>query len=257
MTMKKILSFGALVCAAALSACVETNKDAMQDITAPAPSAKIKFFNYAVGGPNVNFYANTTKMTAISSATGIESTLGIAYGATAAGGLYAGLEPGPYTLSGKISATTDKDLSIASLPTTLEAGKAYSYYLSGLYNTTGKSSESFIVEDPIPAVNYEMASVRFVNAVSNSSPMILYAKSTVTGVETAIGGSVGYKSAGTFVAVPGAVYDLSLRAPGSSTNLVTLAGASFSAGRVYTVGVRGQMNATGTNAPTLTTSINF
>ena len=90
----------ALVCAAALAGC---EKNGPQDITGPLPSARIKFFNFGVSSPAVNFYANTTKFTAISSAAcsptptdtmiqrvcregGQESTAGVAQGAAAAGG---------------------------------------------------------------------------------------------------------------------------------------------------------------------------
>ncbi len=59
--------------------------------------------------------------------------------------------PGQYTFSGKISATTDKDLAISSVQTTIEAGKNYSFYQSGFYNSTTKTVEAFIVEDPFPA----------------------------------------------------------------------------------------------------------
>ena len=64
--MTRYLKFAALLCAAALSACGD---DANQVLATTAPAAaQIKFFNFGVGAPGVNFYANTTKMTAIGSA---------------------------------------------------------------------------------------------------------------------------------------------------------------------------------------------
>lgn len=255
--MKKMISLSGLVLTAALAACVST-KDAVQDITAPPLSAKIKFFNFAVAGPGVNFYANDLKMSAVSSATGAESVLGVNYGGVGAGGLYTGIAPGQYTVAGKIAAATDKDLAIATLPVTVVAGKAYSFYLSGLYNTTAKSSESFVVEDVLPTVSYSSAYVRFVNASYNASPMILYATSTVLAAETAIGTAVAYKTGGTFVAVPEAVYDLNLRTTGSTTNLVTGTAVSFLAGHIYTVAVRGDMVSTVTaNKPALANTANY
>lgn len=258
MPMKKIIAFSALLLAGAVSACSDSHGNAVQDITAPAPSAKIKFFNFAVGAPSVNFYANDTKMTAISSVTGAESTLGVAYGSVGSGGLYTGIVPGQYTLKGKIAAATDKDLAISNLTAAIADGKAYSYYQSGVYNTSTKTTEAFIVEDPVPTVNYDVAYVRLVNAVYNSSPMTLYATSTVTGTESAIGSAVAYKGAGTFVALPPAVYNLNLRTSGSSTNLVTRASVSFLAGRVYTVGVRGDMTSSvAANKPFLDNTANY
>jgi hypothetical protein len=231
----------------------------VQEITGSDPGARVKFFNFGVNAPAVNFYANTTKMTAISSTTGSESTTGTAYGAVGSGGLYSAITAGQYSLEGKIAAATDKDLAIAKVTTTIENGKHYSYYMSGFYSTTTKTVEAFVVEDPLPAdFDYSSAYVRFVNAISNSSPMILYAR-PATGNEIAIGPGVAYKAAGAFVAVPGGVYTISTRAAGSSTNLITRTAVSFSAGRVYTISARGDMtitSTTATNRPFLDNTVN-
>jgi hypothetical protein len=213
----------ALLFASALSAC---SKDPVRDISGPPPAAsRIKFFNFGVNAPGVNFYAGATKMTAITSSTAdVESTTGIAYGGVGAGGAY------------------DKDLAISPLTATIEDGKYYSYYMSGIYNTTTKTVESFIVEDPVvPPTDFTVATVRFVNAISNANPMTLYAKNTVTNTEYAIGGEVAYKGAGAFTPIPTAVYDLSTRYTGSATNVMTRPGVSFVGGRVYTITARGDI----------------
>src|SRR5205814_2376341 len=81
---------------------------------------------------------------------------------------YSSIEPGQYTLAGKIAAATDKDLAISSVNATIEDGKYYSFYMSGFYNTTTKTVEGFIVEDNFSdATDFTMATVRFVNAISN------------------------------------------------------------------------------------------
>jgi hypothetical protein len=250
-------SIAALLCAAMLSAC---GKAAVQDITAAPPGATIKFFNFGVNAPGVNFYANSTKMTAISSTSGAESTTGTVYGGVGNGGFYSGIAPGQYTLSGKIAAATDKDLVVSTVTATLADGKSYSLYTSGFYNTTTKTMDSFVVEDPLPAqIDYTVAYVRLVNAISNASPMTLYAKNTVTGVEVAVGAEVPYKGAGAFVALPPAFYDVNTRYTGSSTNVISRAGVSFSGGRVYTVSARGDITVTSssaTNRPTLDNTAN-
>ena len=234
-----------LLCAAVLASC---EKNAVQDIAGAPPAARIKFFNFGVNAPSVNFYANDTKMTAISSATGAESVLGTAYGFAGAGGFYAGINPGQYTLTGKISALTDKDLAISKLATAVADGKFYSYYVSGFYDPASKSAESFIVEDAVPAIDYSVAYVRFVNAISNSSPMVLNATSTTTSAVTPVGSAIGYKSGGVFTALPGGVYDLSARVAGSTTDAIVRPAVSFSSGRVYTVGARGDITVSSTSA---------
>lgn len=261
-TMNRYGSLAVLLCAAALTAC-DYDKNAVQDITAPAvPAASVKFFNFGISTPAVLFYAGDTKMTAINFTgctnppasqtepcitTGNESTGGVGYGGVAAGGLYAGIDPGQHTLSGRITATTDKGLAISNVTTTLAAGMKYSYYQSGPYNSTTKTVDAFVVEDPFPAeIDWSNASVRFVHAVYNANPMTLYAKNDETGVEVAVGGATAYKSAGAFTTLPPGIYDLSTRYAGSSTNAMTRSNVSFAIGRTYTITARGNITVTPT-----------
>src|SRR5437762_14056514 len=100
---KRHLSRAVLLCAAALASC---DKNTVQDITGPLAASRVKFFNFGVSAPGVNFYANATKLTAITSGTGTESTGGVAYGGTGNGGLYSAIASGQYTLTGRIADTT-------------------------------------------------------------------------------------------------------------------------------------------------------
>jgi len=167
---------------------------------------------------------------------------------------------GQHTLSGRIAATVDKDLPISTTTATLDNGKFYSFYQSGIYNATTKQVDSFIVEDPlIPNIDYTVAYVRFVHAISNANPMTLYATDTVTKVVTAIGEAVAYKGAGTFTALPNGVYNLTTRYVGATTNAISRTGVSFVAGRVYTIGARGDItvtSTTATNRPFLDNTLN-
>src|SRR5688572_29341783 len=150
-----------LCAAAALSSCEE---NAVQEIAGPATGARIRFFNFGVNAPGVNFYADEAKMTAISSTTGSQSTTGVVYGGVGSGGFYGDIAPGQHTLTGRIAAATDKDLPISSVSTTLEDGKHYSFYQSGFYNTTTKTVDAFVVEDPFgDEIDWSVAHVRFVD----------------------------------------------------------------------------------------------
>lgn len=271
--MRLYRSLAVLLGAVVAASCGD--KNAAQNISAPTAGSAVKFFNFGVNAPAVNFYANDKKLSATSStscssavdgtttdatclSTGKESTTGTTYGNVANGsGLYSSIAPGSYTLSGHVATTTDNGLAISNTSATLENGKFYSYYLSGIYNTTTKTVEGFVVEDPIPDVDYSKAYVRFVNAVSNSQPMTLYAKDQTSGTESAIGGTVAYKAAGAFVAIAPGIFDLNTRVAGSSTNVITRTAVSFSAGRVYTISARGDITATtGTNKPALDNTAN-
>ena len=255
--MTRYACIAALLGAAALSAC---DKTAVQDIAGPTQNTRIRFFHFGVGAPSVNFYADNTKMTAVSSTSGQELATGTAYGGVGSGGFYSAVSPGQHQLSGRIpsTATADKDLAISTLTTTLDNGKWYSYYLSGTYNTTSKTVDSFIVEDPVPAeIDFAAVTVRFVNAISNSSPMTLYAKATTPDSTVyTIGGNVAYKGAGVFTKIPGGSYNLYTRTAGSTTNVITRNGVAFTPGRVYTIGARGTIGATGTPAPFLDNTAN-
>lgn len=259
-TMKTHRSIAVLLCAAALASC-SYDKNAVQDITGPVPSAQIRFFNFGVNTPGVNFYAGDTKVTAISTSgcststseacntTGVESTTGVTYGGVANAGLYSGIDAGQHTLSGRIAATIDKGLAISSLAATLEAGKTYSFFQSGVYNTTAKTIEAFVVEDPIPAeINWSVATVRFVHAIYNANPMTMTITNVETGEALVIGGAVAYKGAGAFTAVPNGIYNLATRYSGSSTVVMARPTISFVAGRTYTITARGNI----TVAPTMT-----
>jgi len=248
--MNRYPYIAALLGAAVLSSCSAFDKNAVQDITGPLPGgAAIRFFNFGVNAPGVNFYANTTKMTAITSATGIESTTGIVYGGVGSGGDYSAIASGHYTLAVKIASTTDNYLAIASVPFAIADGKYYSFFMSGFYDATAKTVDGFVVEDPwVQPTDFTVATVRFVNAISNASPMTLYAKNTTTTTEIAVGAAVAYKGAGAFTALPAGVYDLNTRYTGSATNVITRTAVSFNGGHVYTVTARGDITVTSTTA---------
>jgi hypothetical protein len=246
--MNTFRSIAMLLCAVALTAC---EKNAVQDITGSLPGSRIKFFNFGTNAPAVNFYANDSKITAITSATGVEAVTGVSSGGVGSGGFYSAIQPGAYTFTGKIAAAVDKDLVVSRATATLVDGKAYSFYISGIYNTATKTAEAFVVEDPfVDTLDYTVAYVRFVNAIPNASPMTLYAKNSTTAVEAPVGGAVAYKAGGAFVALPGAVYDLNTRYAGSATNVITRTAVSFSAGKIYTISARGDITVVSTTLAT-------
>lgn len=253
--MIRLRFFAVLLSAAALAGC---EKNAVQDLTGPLPAARIKFFNFGVRAPAVNFYANDTKMTAVTSTNGKESNNGVTYGNTGSGGLYSGIAPGQYTVSGRIAAATNKDLPISSVSTTIADGKHYSYYQSGIYNSAAKKVDGFVVEDNFPAmIDWSRSHVRFVHAIANAAPLALYATNDETGEVIRIGGTVPYKSASEFIAVPQGVYDLTARYAGGTTNVIVQNNVSFSNGRVYTIAARGDITArTGTFQPVLDNDLN-
>lgn len=267
-------TFAVLLAALAVTAC---EKNAVRDLTAPVPTARIKFFNYGVNAPAVHFYAGDTKLTATTTAscsaaknppvtandslcltTGVQSTLGVAYGSSASGGLYTGVEPGQYTFAGRLAA--DQATVISSVSTTIESGKAYSYYQGGIYNATTKTVDGFLVEDNFSStIDWTVAEVRLVNAIGNSQSMTLSLINTETSQEVPIGTAVAYRTASPFVRIAPGAYNLRVRFAGSTSDQVILANMAFEPGRVYTLAARGDMtvtSATATNRPTIEQTVN-
>lgn len=237
----------AFVGALALSGC---EKNAVQEIAGPATGAQVRFFNFAVGSPQVNFYANESKVTAINSTTLVESTTGVAYGAAGSGALYGMLEPGSYAFSGRISATVDKNLAIATVNQTVEDGRYYSFFLSGIYNTTAKTSEAFVVEDDFtPGFDdYSVAYVRFVHASSNANPMRLILTNTTSAAVDTVGGVIAYRAATAFEPVTPGIYNLASRYDATVTNAIARTNVSFVGGLVYTITARGNITVSSTTA---------
>lgn len=267
-------SLAALLCAIALAGC---EKNAVRDLTAPIPAARVKFFNFAVSAPPVHFYAGDAKVTATFIATcslaknppvtatdslcltaGVQATTGVNYAASAAGGLYTGVEAGQYTFASRLAA--DGATTVSSATATIEAGKAYSYYQSGIYNTATKSADAFIVEDNFGStIDWTVTQVRFVNATSNAAPVTISAINVETAQVVPIGTAVAYKSASPFVSMSPGTYNLQVRFAGSNTDQILLTNAPFEPGRVYTLALRGDMTvtlATSPSRPTLEFTLN-
>lgn len=249
MTTRTLAALGA---ALVLSACgIDLETEAVQDITAPADGAYVRFFNFGVGAPSVNFYAGDTKVTAISSATGVEAASGVAYGGVGNGGLYSNLRGGAYTFAGRIiGAAVDNGLAISAITGNVEAGKSYSVFQSGIYDAVNKTVGGFVVEDPVPATfDYTQAYVRFVNASSNGNPMTLTVTNTTSSVIFTIGTTIAYKGASGFSTVPAGTYNVAgacgttcnSTGVGNNTTAVTRTGITLTAGRYYTIALRGDV----------------
>lgn len=256
----------ALLAAASLAACEQGG--GLQDITAAAPASAIKFFNFGVGAPAVNFFANDTKVTAVSSTActplpappadstcrgaGVESATGTASGAAGVNGLYVGLATGTYTFTGRIAAVTDRGLAVATVQQPLEGGKRYSLFMSGPYDAAAKRSDAFVLEDVLPAEPAgDSTYIRFVNA-SHNAPSVALAIRTTAGVWFQATPTSAYKAGTTFIRYfGGGVVDIGVvNAAAPTTPIFTRTGATFNPGRVYTVTLRGDwtVSPTGTSA---------
>lgn len=270
MTKHSLLS--ALVGLSVLAAC---DKNAVQTISAPVDGgAFVRFHNLSVASPSVNFYANTQKVTAVSSTacspppttpnpicttTGVEQatgTTGTVYGSSALGGNYAMLTPGAYALVGRSSVPADNGAVVSTVNGTVEAGKFYSYFMSGVFATATKSTDAFMIEDKLPTTfDYTKSYLRVVNASVNAPS--ISASTTLQGTTNVItvATNVGYKAASEIVTIPPGLTDISITFTGYAP--VTLTGGGFSGGHVYTIVLRGDVTSSVTaNKPALTLFVN-
>jgi hypothetical protein len=266
-------SVAALLVGVLVSSCKIFDETAVQSVADPdpLPGSRIKFHNFAPSSVGVNFFANDVKMTAVSSTsctplptvdslrtrcqqTGIESATGTIYGGLASGERYLSIEPGQYTLASKRASF---DTVVSTLSQAIEANKYYSFFMSGIYSATGTPrADAFVVEDPIPAgdLDFTVAHVRFVNAISNGTGdlnLFVTQVATPTPPEITVGGATAYKAAGTFMAVPAGTYNLRIAYTGAGANLITRSAISLVGGRVYTITARGNTATASTLTPVL------
>jgi len=252
--MKKLNIFtAAILLSTLLFSC---KKEGIHEVptTTTDGGGQIKFFNFGVNSPSLNFYANDGKISAIVSASGTEASTGLAYGSVFPTLSYSLLTAGTYTITGVVPAlaATNPNAIVSSLSVPIAADKFYSLYTCGIYNTTTQTTDAFVVEDKIPAISESTASVRFVNTISNATAGFnLVFKNTTTLAELVIATNVGYKTASEFTQVPNGTYEIYARYPTGTANIISRTGTSvvaIVAGRSYTISSRGDMTVTGSTA---------
>lgn len=232
-------------------------KNAVTDITVPYSGAQFKYYNFAINGPTVNFYANDVKTTATLTATGIEAPTGVNYGGLVPLRGYSLSPVGTVKFSSLTPSTMVVDAALGRGPgietstVTREVvdGKNYSYYTSGIYDYATKKSDAFIIEDVLPAADTSMAYIRLVNPGFNTTAINLELTQTFTSttpgdpplvvITTPITGVV-YKTASPYVAVKQGAYSLRLLDPASG-KIVVRAATSLIKGRIYTFTLRGNL----------------
>lgn len=221
-------------------------KDAVQIIDTPPNGPFVKVYNFALNGPSANFFINDFKISAANSTTGIELATGLAYsGVFPANNNYINAPTSGSVIFKTIipaAATVNPGITVANISSTIETGKYYSFYTSGLFDATAKTTSGFVLEDMIPAVDTSTAYVRIVNAIPNVgiAGFNLTGLNTNTSAVVNIADPTAYKTASSFVKVPNGVYNLTSVSTNSPTSYtITRAAVSFSKGFVYTISVRG------------------
>lgn len=221
-----------------------------------APSSdhgQVRFYNFVINGPTVNFYANGVKSTAITSTTGQEAANGVGWGGTHPNVGYVEIPAGSDVT---IESITPKNMLIPtnninnyeggivtsslSIPK-IEPLKQYSVYLSGYWDKVNKKSKSFYIKDEMPGVDTSKVFVRFVNSGVEEGGDL---KFIVTNRDTLIGtylidDKIPYGSASKFVAVPYGTYNLKIYT--ASGDSLIRNGVALNPDRVHTFALRGDI----------------
>ncbi len=233
-------------------------KNAVQKIDTTADGAFVRFYNFALSAPSVNFYVNDVKVTATNSASGTEAITGVnAGGIFPANNNYLALKT-TGTVSFKAftptTAVVDPNINVTNIAGEISEGKYYSFFTSGVYDAVSKTTSGFILEDVLPAVDTAFAYVRFVNTVPNATNGFdLKAVNTATLAESVITAPIVYQATSTYTRIPNGVYNLTATSISSpANNTITRASVSFVKGFVYTIASRGDaLITTGANAKSL------
>ncbi|MGM9476698.1 DUF4397 domain-containing protein [Pedobacter sp. GSP4] len=205
----------------------------------------LKILNLSPASPALTFYMDGAKFSSALSTLGTENA-GYAYNGLFPDLGYAVTTPGSRVLTGKILSTATADANLEVFNTTIapEAGKYYTVYTTGQYNTTTKKiPSSLMVEDNRPALDTTKIFVRMVN-LSAGSPNLDLVKDVATG--TKIISNVAYGTATAWTEIPSLGPGITpsikvfINPTGTSTPLLA-AGSTFALtkGRAYTIYVRG------------------
>jgi hypothetical protein len=246
--MKKILYFIA-VSIGLFSACKKgdlVENTAYEKISPGDPKySYLKILNLSPASPALTFYMDGAKFSSALSTLGTENA-GYAYNGLFPDLGYAVTTPGSRNLTGKILSTAAADANLEVFNTTItpEAGKYYTIYTTGQYNTTTKKiPSSLMVEDNRPGLDTSKIYVRMVN-LATGSPNLDLVKDVATG--TKIISNVAYGTATTWTEIPslGPGASPSIKVfinPTGTTTPLLAAGSTFALtkGRAYTIYVRG------------------
>ncbi|MDY0905379.1 DUF4397 domain-containing protein [Pedobacter sp. CFBP9032] len=180
---------------------VETTPYTKIEVGDPAYSF-LRFINVTPGSPNINYYLNNTRFTGAYNALSGETGFGYNTIFPNLSGQYLPITPGANKIDAKIvsSATVDKDLNVLTANINTNAGKYYTLFTTGTYNTTDKKiTSSYLLEEVRPVLDTTKVFVRLVNLYSGG-PAAIDMIQRSTG-QVLISG-VAYGSASPFIEIP-------------------------------------------------------
>lgn len=226
---------------------------------APGDEAQVRFYNFGINAPSVNFYANDVKVTAAQSLTGEMAATGVSFGGTYPSLGYVEVPTGQGVIVKSKTPTTlviptnnvnkyEKDKEVSNLTvSTLESRKQYSVFIAGYFNKDTHTAESFVISDDLPPSDTSKVFIRVVNSgVAEAGTLSIKAermKGTEVLSEQVIDAALPFKKATPFVALPYGSYRLTIVSSVTPTVLWQRT-LTLNADRVHTIAVRGDLRFT-------------
>ncbi len=252
--MKKIQIFSFLLASIIfLGAC---DKISISERDSPVTGAKLKFIAASPNAPQMNFFLNNAKVSAVnSSTTNVEQ--GFGFGGNFPSLEYTTVTPGSGTLSIAVppASTLDPNAVLFTGPVSFEDNKFYTIAAVDAYDVANKKVNTIVINDVLPAQDTSKAFVRFINLIPNSPAVTI----VTTANNNPVVSNVAYKSSTDFVVAPnpGISTGLTIKDAATGVNLSGNFSFTFNKGRVYTIFTRGLIGTTtGANIPGITLYVN-
>lgn len=247
------------IIAVVISSCGEKDIIINEYTREPGNEAQVRFYNFGINAPSVNFYADNVKITASQSLTGEMAPTGVSFGATYPSIGYVEVPGGdninifsktPTTLAIPANNVNnyqqDKEVSNITVPK-LESKKQYSLFIAGYFDKDTHKAESFIISDELPPSDTSKVFVRFVNSGVAEAGTLSIKVSKMDGTEVIseemVAAELAFKSATEFKDFPYGTYKFTI-IPSNANNRIWERTITLNRDRVHTIAVRGDLRNT-------------
>jgi hypothetical protein len=259
--MKKLISGLIIITVCGIMACNKENTLADNYIPVTGEHTNIKFLQLSPGAPELNFYVNGLKTSAVLTLTGATKVLGLTYSSLFPSTIgYATLPPGSLKIEAKVTDSSTV-LPGAVLLTATQTFAANKFYTFALVDTFTKVSYVAVEDDPtIP--DETKSYLRVANFIADSAINVVITKTSSDYPYSKTYTNVAPKTVLAFDSLgagTGQIYKIEMKRASNNATLVTLINFTPSKTKKYTFYARGLMRLplSNTSGPTVNTYTNF
>ena len=255
--MKKIIS-GFVILVTIVMSCDKTDTIPERYTAIPGANTNIKFLNMSPGSPQINFFANSTKASAIASASsGAEA--GIIYNSSYPAPIgYATLPSGSIKIDAVVPAASTV-MPGATIMSTTQAFDATKFYTLVMLDTFTKATPLVVQDDPtVPDAT--KAYFRVANFLASAPVKVEISKTSAGYPYSKTFASLGSKTVLAYDSLgagSGQLYKILLRNAATDARLDSIINFTPAMAKKYTFYVRGGVATTGTTRPLIGSYTNF